>query len=103
MSPAEARLWFRLRDRQIGFKFRRQAVIGEFIVDFVCPQARMIVELDGVLHETSEAYDAARTASLEELGYKVIRFTNREVADALDFVVEAIAKECASKTGDPHP
>ena len=107
MSPMEARLWFRLRNRQLGYKFRRQEVIGEFIVDFVCPSVRLIVELDGVLHEISKEKDANRTVRLEMQEYKVIRFTNREVADNVEAVLETIVSECDRRlkqtAADPHP
>ena len=78
-TPAEGRMWSKLKNRQIGFKFRRQAVIGSYITDFVCMETRLVVELDGVTHETSETYDANRTLWLESKGFEVVRFTNEQV------------------------
>lgn len=80
-TPAEATLWRALRNRQTGFKFRRQHPIDRFIVDFYCAQAKLLIEVDGASHlqPNQEEYDKVRTKYLEELGYKVIRFTNDDV------------------------
>ena len=89
----ERLLWGRLRDRRLaGWKFRRQAPLGRFIVDFLCPDAWLIVELDGGQHSADAAVmrDAARSAVLEASGYLVVRFWNREVLDDLDGVCETI-------------
>jgi very-short-patch-repair endonuclease len=88
-TDVESKLWFALRDRRLdGFKFRRQATIGPYIVDFLCVEARLIVELDGGQH--SVEVDAARTAFLEERGYRVVRFWNTDVVEAFEGVVEMI-------------
>jgi very-short-patch-repair endonuclease len=93
MTDVERRLWQCLRNRQLGrFKFRKQATVGGPIADFLCPEKRLIVEVDGGQH-SSEA-DAARTAYLESLGYRVIRFWNHEVNDNLDGVLQTILAEC---------
>jgi very-short-patch-repair endonuclease len=78
---AEATLWHALRNRQTGFKFRRQHPIDRFIADFYCAEAKLVIEIDGESHleSSQEEYDKARTECLEELGYKVIRFTNNDV------------------------
>jgi very-short-patch-repair endonuclease len=80
-TPAEATLWRALRNRQTGHKFRRQHPIYRFIIDFYCAQAKLLIEVDGESHfqPDQEEYDKARTEYLEELGYKVIRFTNNDV------------------------
>ena len=78
-SEAEVRLWSKVRRRQLeGFRFRRQPAIGHYIVDFFCPKARLIVEVDGGQHAGREAYDAARAEWLERQGYRVIRFWNND-------------------------
>lgn len=78
-TDAERVLWQALRNRQLGgFKFRRQHPIPPYIVDFVCLEHRLIVELDGGQHADAQMYDAARTAQLEQAGYTVMRFWNNE-------------------------
>src|SRR6185436_20821987 len=81
LTPAEHKVWQRVRNNQLGFKIRRQFVIDRFIADFYCPQSKLIIEIDGDTHtEPDQAeYDAARTAWLEAQGYRVIRFDNHEV------------------------
>jgi very-short-patch-repair endonuclease len=90
-TVAEKRLWEALRSRQLaGTKFRRQAPIRSFIVDFVAPSARLIIEIDGGQHATESERDAARTRALEKEGYRVIRFWNNDVIDNLDGVLQTI-------------
>ncbi len=94
-TPAEAKLWAHLRNRQLdGFKFRRQHPIGRFIVDFYCAACRLVIEIDGDSHAEQIEYDQARTEWLNDLGYQVIRFTNREVFRRLEAVLEAILETC---------
>ena len=94
-TPAEQKLWSRLRDRQLdGLKFRRQHPIGKFIIDFYCAEAKLCIEIDGDSHAEQVEYDQARTAYLNELGYTIMRFTNREVFGQLEAVAQAIADEC---------
>ena len=91
-TDAERFLWRRLRLRQIdGQKFRRQQVLGSYVIDFVCLEKRLIVELDGGQHAERVPYDAARTAWLETQGFRVLRFWNTEVFKSIDPVVEVIA------------
>jgi very-short-patch-repair endonuclease len=94
MTVSEVRLWSMLRRRQIeGWKFRRQAPIGEYIVDFYCPAARLVIELDGSSHdnEVQFGYDQNRQRWLESQGYKVLRFSaDYPEEDYLAGVVEAI-------------
>jgi very-short-patch-repair endonuclease len=91
-TPAEATLWRVLRNRYTGFKFRRQHPIEKFIIDFYCAQAKLLIEVDGESHlEPDQAeYDQARTEYLEELGYKLIRFTNNDVRYNIDAVTAKI-------------
>ena len=93
LTPAESRLWQRLRGDQLsGFGFRHQHPMGPFIVDFYCASARLIVELDGDVHAERSEYDAERTQWLEQhRRCHVLRFTNREVLEDLDAVLNAIA------------
>jgi len=90
-TPMELRLWGVLRKKALdGYKFRRQAPIGPFIVDFYCPSAGLVIEVDGSGHIDTEYYDSVRTKYIESYGNVVIRFTNDEVKYQLDAVVEAI-------------
>jgi very-short-patch-repair endonuclease len=88
-TPFENRLWQALRNRQLGgFKFSRQIVIDGFICDFVCRDRTRIVEVEGDIHD--RAVDADRDYALGRLGYRVLRFTNAEVAGNLAGVLQAI-------------
>jgi very-short-patch-repair endonuclease len=90
---AERRLWQGLRRKQIGgFRFRRQVILGGFITDFACFDARMIIEVDGATHSTDEeiAYDAARSAALATHGFDILRLMNDDVFRNLDGVLETI-------------
>ncbi len=90
----ERLLWSRLRAGQLdGARFRRQHVLGSYIVDFYCPSARLVIELDGRSHEQRERYDAERTRLIESRGLRVIRFTDDEVVRNIDDVVYRIACE----------
>ena len=99
-TDGEAKLWRRLRDRQVfGAKFRRQHPIGPYIVDFCCPTLRLIVELDGGQHAEHTMADESRTRFLESRGYRVLRFWNNQVMTQSDAVLVEISKWCV----DPHP
>lgn len=99
-TPAEATLWRALRNRHTGFKFRRQHPIYRFIVDFYCAQAKLLIEIDGDSHlePVQQEYDRLRTAYLEELGYRVIRFTNDDVRYNFDTVVAEIVLTLENRT-----
>ena len=102
MTDAEKKLWQMLRSRQIeGYRFRRQVPIGRFIADFVCHEARLIVEIDGGQHDPSSELEASRTRFLESEGYRVLRFLNNEVlatpAGVLTVIVEDLRRL------HPHP
>jgi len=93
-TDVETILWYRLRNRQIeGFKFRRQQPIGKYIVDFVCIEKMLIIELDGGQHAEQIIYDDERTKYLSKLGYKVTRFWNNEVLTNLNGVLECIMEQ----------
>ena len=90
-TVAEQRLWHRLRGRQLdGFRFRRQVPVGPFIVDFLCVEARLVVELDGGQHGEDSGEDGRRTAWLVAQGYRVVRFWNNDVLGNTVTVLEAI-------------
>ena|ERR1041385_4319566 len=89
-TDAERKLWFALRDRRLGgFKFVRQEAVGPFVVDFVCREQRLIVEVDGGQHAESSR-DAARDAYLARENYRVIRFWNNDVLINRDGVLLTI-------------
>lgn len=101
-TDAEKLLWYRIRNRQLSdVKFRRQKPIENFIVDFVSPDTKLIIELDGGQHnETKDKLlDSERTKVLKSKGYKVIRFWNNEVINQLESVLKRILEELNS----PHP
>ena len=94
LTPAEAALWSMLKGSQLmGRKFRRQHGVGSYIVDFCCPSERLVVELDGEVHNhTMQAeYDIVRDAHLRELGFKVIRFENKDVFQNPQRILDNIA------------
>jgi very-short-patch-repair endonuclease len=96
LTPAEALLWKNIQRKQLdGRRFRRQYSIGSYIVDFYCVEERLVIELDGSVHDNigSQLYDDERTLFLESLDIKVIRFENSEIFKSLDFVIEAIRQE----------
>ena len=87
---AEAKLWSRIRNDQLGVTFRRQHAIGNYIPDFCSPKAKLIIELDGSPHLEQQEYDKERTQYLESLGYKVIRFWNNDVMNNIEEVLLAV-------------
>jgi very-short-patch-repair endonuclease len=88
-TPQEIILWSRLRRKQMDYKFKRQYSIGKYVVDFCCPERKLIVELDGWQHrkENNDGYDKERTRYLEDLGFAVLRFWNNEVNKNLEGVI----------------
>jgi len=90
-TPAERRLWSRLSRRQLnGLHFRRQHPVGRFIADFYCARHKLIIEVDGPVHDDQVEYDEIRSEWLESQGYHVMRFTNDEILRDLDGVVATI-------------
>ncbi|MEG3694824.1 endonuclease domain-containing protein [Vibrio coralliirubri] len=92
MPQPERKLWFYIRKKQIGIKFRRQHSIGKYVVDFFCCELKLAIEIDGNSHfsEQAQAYDHQRTQDLNKLGIKVLRFTNNEVNQNLEEVLVKI-------------
>ena len=92
-TPAEAVLWKMLKGRNAdGMKFRRQQGIGPYVLDFYCPELRLCVELDGSSHDYKYEYDEQRTEFLQNQGIRVLRFSNEQVWQGLDFVVDEIVR-----------
>ena len=91
MTPQERKLWH-LFLKNYPIRFRRQSTVGNYIVDFYCPQAKLVIELDGSQHflEQEMQSDEERTRRLEEMGLRVIRFSNRQVNEQFDGVCHAI-------------
>jgi very-short-patch-repair endonuclease len=93
MTDAEKLLWTKIRNKQLkGYQFYRQKIIGNFIVDFYCPKANLIIEIDGGQHYSDEGKqkDAARDDFLKSSGLRVFRFSDREVFENLSGVMERI-------------
>ena len=91
LTDAERLLWSRLRRRQVaGLKFRRQHMIGPYICDFVCPEAAVVIELDGSQHLDAVPYDSRRDRFLRERGFRVLRLWNGQVLNEPESVMETI-------------
>ena len=101
-TEAEAFLWQLLKGKDIGHKFRRQHIIQDFIVDFICLDKMLTIELDGMYHNTPEQieYDKYRTENLKKLGYLELRFTNEELFHQPEAVIERIKEECSNRPSD---
>lgn len=98
-TPAEEKLWQILRDRQLcGYKFRRQHAINRFVADFYCARARLILEIDGPVHAFQMEQDVERQSILEEMGFRVIRFTNDQVLAHPDQVLAQILEHLGQTT-----
>lgn len=100
-------MWRKLRNRRFAqFKFRRQVPLGNYIVDFVCFDSRLMIELDGGQHNVRREHDARRTSWLEEQGFRVVRFWNFEIIEETDGVEELILRrlqEAANLHTYPSP
>jgi very-short-patch-repair endonuclease len=91
MTDAERVLWRHLRNRGLGgWKFRRQYPVGPYIVDFICPEKNVVIEVDGGQHADNEELDNQRSVYLNKMGYRVFRFWNNEVLQETEAVLEAI-------------
>ena len=100
-TDAEKKLWTHLSRRQLnGFKFSRQMPVGPYICDFMCREAKLVVELDGGQHDELAGYDAARTEFIEASGYRLVRFWNTDVLSNTDYVLTAIGE---APEGPPPP
>jgi very-short-patch-repair endonuclease len=109
MTDAEQKLWYHLRaHRFMGRKFKRQKPIGRYVVDFICLEDKLIIELDGGQHSENMEYDQERDSWLRSQGYTVLRFWNNELMNEIESVLEririAIDNEAgASETLSPGP
>jgi very-short-patch-repair endonuclease len=100
-TDAEQKLWLRLRGRRLaGLKFRRQVSVVGFIADFLCDEAKLIVEVDGGQHADNEQ-DRSRTAELNAAGFEVLRFWNNEILQNLDGVLERILETVRLAKAEP--
>ena len=104
MTDTERFVWWRIRKRQLGgYRFRRQHPIGDYVADFACLEANLILELDGGQHASMTEEDQERTRCLEALGFRVIRFWNIDVLKEWDTVVELIMKALEGASVNPPP
>ena len=103
-TEAEKWLWRRLRNRELaGWKFRRQHPIGPFIVDFVCIEKKLIIEVDGGQHAETIEWDSKRFEYLKEQGYRVLRFWNDEVLKERDATLNVILSYLSEEAPSPPP
>lgn len=101
-TDAERLLWRHLRRRQLnGFRFRRQVPIGEYVADFACLDAKLVIELDGGQHQEQVSRDAYRDSRINDSGYRVVRFWNNQVFEETTAVLEVILRELLALC--PHP
>ena len=97
-TQAEERLWHRLRNRQLGgFKFRRQYAIGRYIADFYCSDARLVIEIDGPIHQTQTEYDQYRENKIMLRDIAVLRFSNYEIESDMETVLTKIQQKVLGK------
>jgi len=92
-TSAEVLFWYTVKNRKIkGMKFRRQHPIGPFIVDFYCDEAKLVIELDGKIHDLEhiKAYDSSREMHLSSLGLQIMRFTNDQIFNNFDTVIKTV-------------
>lgn len=96
-TKAEKVLWQELKDKKLGYKFRRQFQIKRYIVDFYCRELRLIIELDGPIHQYQQKYDKLRTKNLEKLGLLVVRYLNDQVLFEREKVLSELQMLCAKR------
>lgn len=96
ITPEELTLWYKIKSNRLGYKFRRQHSIGNFITDFYCAEKRLVIELDGSQHLNNVEYDKEKSGYFESLGIKVIRFWNNEVNKNIEGILLKI-KEVLEK------
>ena len=91
-TDAERLLWMHLRQSKLGKPFRRQYIIADNIADFACLPAHLVIEIDGGYHDEirQQYHDWTRTCEIERLGFQVIRFTNEDVFNRLDYIIQTI-------------
>jgi very-short-patch-repair endonuclease len=99
-TKEEILLWSKIRNKQLGCKWKRQVSIGRYVADFYCREKFLAVELDGFQHLENKEYDKEREKFFELLGIKTLRFWNREIKTNIDGVIKVIIKELKIQ---PHP
>ncbi|MFT5891790.1 MAG: very-short-patch-repair endonuclease [Dokdonia sp.] len=100
LTPEEAKLWEYLKTRPFNFKFRRQHPFGDYILDFYCHKAKLVIEVDGKIHDYQKEYDNDRTDIIKEYGITVIRYTNKEVSTRFENIkkdINTILKSIAKR------
>ena len=102
-TPAESVLWDLLKKDKSGFHFRRQHIIDHFIVDFVCLKKRLILEIDGDIHDFQRERDSERDQRLETLGFEMVRYSNNQVLQNIDLVINDIKKHIEARCSNPLP
>jgi len=101
-TESENILWKALRNRKLnGLKFRRQVALGRYIVDFICVEEKIIIEVDGSSHIGRDVYDNNRDRFFRSHGLKTLRFTNIQIKESLDLVLEKISREISARTSNP--
>ena len=102
MTQAEKLLWSRLNKSKLGVRFKAQQPIDIFIADFYCHKYKLVIEVDGEIHESQKEYDENRTAELERFDLKIIRFTNDEVLKDIERVIEEIKRHINTAPKSPE-
>jgi very-short-patch-repair endonuclease len=97
---AESRLWHHLRGSKLGVKVRRQHPIGRFIVDFYAAKRRLVIEVDGSVHDQQTERDTERSTILEAQGYRIVRFTNEQVLHEIETVLAQL-RDMLAPEGPP--
>ncbi len=102
-TKAEEVLWQELKNKKLGYKFRRQFQIENYIVDFYCRELRIIIELDGPIHDKQKSYDKLRTENLQKLGLIVVRYTNNQALFERDSMLEDLKIVCQKRAQSLRP
>ncbi|MEK9158884.1 MAG: endonuclease domain-containing protein [Patescibacteria group bacterium] len=104
-TGTEKILWYKIRNSQLGHKFRRQHGIGDYIADFYCPEKKLVIELDGEIHgdKLRMNHDLIRDDFLQQGGLKAIRYTNEQILKNLDAVLQDIINRCQQSTSPSPP
>ena len=105
MTKVEVLIWMQLKNSQLGFKYRRQQSIGSYIVDFYCPKAGLVIELDGGVQGEDSVVknDARKEEFLKDNGFTVKRYTNDQILSNLEFVIGEIRHFCENHNTTPFP
>ena len=90
MTSAELKLWEKLKNKQLGVRFKPQHPIGDFIVDFYCHKVKLVIEIDGEIHKYQKEHDSGRTYEIENYGITILRFTNDEIESNIENVLSLI-------------